>query len=177
LPGHYSFYQRLELIAMSRSKASSRKSSATPSRSKASKTQDDVYQVEEIIHMQTFKSALQFLVSWSEYDKVTWEPEGNIPKPMIRSFELKIKQHKEKCTIKECQDMVDAFHEGGKPAWLFQVSWSKCTHRTWEREAAVPKRLVAALRQTTVLQSSPQVYEDDQISTARDIVHVIKSRP
>jgi len=110
----------------------------------------DVYEVQEIIRMDKVGDKSVFLVTWVGYDDVTWEPASNIPSGVVKSFKAKIKQHSEKCAagqIQECLDMVDASMDGGVSAWLFQVSWSGCGHKTWEPEADIAHELVAAIRE------------------------------
>jgi hypothetical protein len=107
----------------------------------------DVYVVDQILKRDKFDRSWMCLVSWVGYDDVTWEPEKNIPPAVVKNYKA-VAQHHSNCTcaVKKCLDMVDCSRNGNDELWLCQVSWTKCSHTTWELESNIDPSIVAAFR-------------------------------
>jgi hypothetical protein len=59
-------------------------------------TEEDLYEVEELVDKKVTKSGVRYFVKWTGYDhsQNTWEPKEHLPDEMVEEYEEKLKKKK-----------------------------------------------------------------------------------
>lgn len=115
----------------------------------------DVFVVESILQERTTQNKRNskkgglstYLVKWEGYDEVTWEPEVNLPKWIIRSYRARQKL-KTKCkhVFDSCGDRKVVENKTAHTSEvIYHVWWKNAKEPDWESKASLPALVVKAL--------------------------------